>query len=311
MKNLFGFKNRKEYEYDDDEYEYDEYEEENENDEYEDENYHYKENQYVQTRDKTRLESLENENHSLLKELSSVKNKLQILEITKKEEKNDSSNLKNENIQLKSLSERLEEEIQSKQVEVDQLTTQLLDINTKSQKVNKLEEQLQIIKKVTEEERSKNNELQSDLTLAQETHIEVVKELKVKLVNQEELYQKIKKLEKEADEAKQIIRIEKVKANELQNKLDSETDLRLNIADIMIEAKDSSKQIISKAEFEAQQLVERANIKASRMISEARSELDTVKRDASDYYSQLAYAREESATVFAHLLQKLEGLRES
>lgn len=258
MRALFGRKKKEQHEYDEydeEEYEYDEYEEEDE--EYEDydeedyEEYEERESKRKVVESSNQRNSIEKENATLLKEITHLKTKLHILEIS---EAQPNTELEKDLQRLTQTVERLQKDAILKQKEVDQLTVQLLDVGSSQQQIADFEAELVKMKQV-------------------------------------------------ADAA---IR----KSEELQEKQDSEVDIRISIADVMIEAKDSSRQIISKAEFEAQQKIEKATMKASRMVSEATTELAMIKKDAADYYKQLDYTREEATVMFDQLLLKLSGLRE-
>ena len=136
-----------------------------------------------------------------------------------------------------------------------------------------------------------------------------VEQLTVKLLDVSTTTENLAKLEQEARDFRESQIVAEKKITELQRELDSDADRRSSIADVMIDAKDSSKQIVSRAEFEAHQILEKAKLKASRMVSEASTELAMIQKEAADYYRQLAYTKEESVVVFEQLLTKLSDLK--
>jgi len=222
-----------------------------------------------------------------------------------------------ENQRLQSANEKLKYSLNKKQQDSEQMANRMMDYQ---QRVKLLEEEASNTKDINKENSKLNQEvsyLKKQITDLHESQgkieqdlVEENKKLKhdlnkkqqesEQMVNRMMDYQqKVKVLEEKVSSNKDINK----ENDELKGKIlryENNSD-KLEIADVLLEAKGTASQIISRAESEAKRLISQAGEEAHKKATEAEYELLLMQKRMNEFHQNIELVKKNSMNIFEEL----------
>lgn len=99
---------------------------------------------------------------------------------------------------------------------------------------------------------------------------------------------------------------QKEKILELETSMLQKDEMKNDLADIIIETKEQSRNTVERAQWEADRIRERAEIDARKLLADASVGLRTLKQEAAQYRERLQVMKEESNILFDKLISSSE-----
>ncbi|MBP2099477.1 hypothetical protein [Enterococcus rivorum] len=230
-------------------------------------------------------------------------------------------NLQEELEYYSSLADRLRNELDSKQEELEELSEQLVSQAKAKETIKALEEQLQ-----TERAQREADEATYKNIIEDNEKLSLVLEQRQNDIQskQNELERTQQELEKVLDEGDRYtnlkqelaeLKIELFKKTEeleeeqaagirMKQELTSQYTMKNQITEVLIDAKAKANSMIEKANVEANTIVESAKDQVQKTISDASVELNDINRKASAYHDRILRVQEETSELMTELLEK-------
>ncbi|WP_413536902.1 hypothetical protein [Carnobacterium divergens] len=228
--------------------------------------------------------------------------------------------VKEENERLFNMNERIKNEADQKQREVDQITNKMMDYQDL---VAKLKKALDHAKANDQEEQSKVNQAVSNMEAQQEQMKKefgsennklkqlLVEESEKRTVEKEERTRLMFVIEKLKSEKKDVENELQKRIHQLQDELEKNSTEnhsdKVEIADVLVEAKGISSRMIEQAEKKAQQIMSQAKYEAQTKVFEAEKELNELENVAHSLYLSVNELKDESAITFDKLVTQLSA----
>lgn len=236
--------------------------------------------------------------------------------------------LRKEIIHQKNIGNRLKNEIETKQGEIDLLSLRLSKTNRTKEHASSLEQQLMTLEAKYQEACKKNIEYEQLLTSSGtgqtsieefEKELEQVKEKLVESVQKNESYeQMLYEKSKENDQLEMLkIRYQTLEEemNDLQYRSEKLEDdyieqeqMKQQITQVLLDAKGQALKIQGNANEEAERTVSEAKLEVKKAVSDASIELEKINHNAAGCYEKIQVFQKSMETTLEELLRNASEL---